>query len=104
MRHHLDYRALALTIIRAAFFLVAGSVAGWRIKPAAAQHRKEAFGKRRRVHARGQSRVSKIVRGELAQNFCVFQTGRKFELAKLHSLKAASGIQLGPKSQATTRR
>ena len=84
MRHHLDYRALPLTIIRAAFFLVAGSVAGWRIKPAAAQHRKEALGKRRRVHAHRQPRVSKLVRAELAQNFCVLQAGRKFDLAKLH--------------------
>src|SRR2546429_7213525 len=78
MCHHFYQGALPLAVIRAALFRVTRRVAGGSIKAAAAQQRKEAFGKGRRVHARRQPPVSKLVRSGLAPNFLVLPTRRKF--------------------------
>src|SRR5258706_10973264 len=73
------------------------------VEAVAAQQRKERVGQRRRIHTRLQSLEGEVVAGERLQNRFVFQTGRKFNFAKLHRLKTTGGIQLVSKSKKADR-
>src|SRR5712691_6534881 len=60
MTKNFAHRALAFSMIGAAFFLVAGRFAGRRVEPAPAQQSEERFAERRRPHARLQALAGKV--------------------------------------------
>src|SRR5918911_2037368 len=81
-----------------------GRIIGWRVEPATAEQRVESLTQRRSFVARQKPPVSELVRAKAAQNGLVFEARGELDLAKLHRLKAARGVQLVAEGQKADRR
>src|SRR4051812_25409077 len=72
--HDFNQRPLAFAVVGATLFCVTRSIAGRSIKATTTQQRKERLGKRGRIQARSQTLMSKLIGGELFQDFAILQT------------------------------
>src|SRR5215207_5397 len=94
----------AAVVERAPLVVVEGGVVGRRVEAAAREQREELFAERGRVHARAQAPAGELVVTEGAQDRVVLEARGELDLAELHRLEAARGVELVAEAEEVDRR